>query len=81
MKEFRFILARGSFMIIASIVSYVPLRTFGLSFITGCTFLLILRSSFEGVAVTLDFAIVIFILLSLIINLLIYMIIILYNYE
>ena len=68
-------------MIIASKVSYMRLRTFGLSFITGCTFLLILRSSFEGVVVTLNFAIKIFILLSLIINLLIYIIIILYNYE
>ena len=67
-------------MIIASIVSYVPLRTFGLSFITGCTFLLILRSSFEGVAVTLDLGCDIYIIIF-IINLLIYIFIILYNYE
>ena len=80
MKEFRFILARGSFMIIASIVSYVPLRTFGLSFITGCTFLLILRSSFAGVGVTLDLGCDIYIIIF-IINLLIYIFIILYNYE
>ena len=67
-------------MIIASKVNYMRLRTFGLSFITGCTFLLILRSSFAGVGVTLDLGCDIYIIIF-IINLLIYIFIILYNYE